>query len=233
MPEPRVPTIAIVDYGMGNLFSVKRACEQAQLPAVITNAREDILAASAVILPGVGAFGDAMDTLRALDLASVMRDVAAAGVPLVGICLGMQLLMTESHEFGYHKGLGLVEGDVVRFDDRLGAKLVKVPHIGWSRIHAPAGAADADGSWTGTLLSGLPDGEFMYFVHSFYCRPQDPRLVLSTSRYGANEFAANVRVGSVFGCQYHPERSGLQGLRLYQNLAATINVDVSEGAPYR
>jgi glutamine amidotransferase len=208
--------VAIVDFGLGNLFSVQRACEQAGLAAVITSAKADILGAEAVILPGVGAFGDAMAALRRLDLPAVLAEVAAAGRPLMGICLGMQLLMSESHEFGRHRGLGLVEGEVVRLDNAdLGRRRLKVPQVGWNRL-APAAP------WDGTLLEGLAPGEFMYFVHSFYVRPLDPKVALATTTYGPVEFCSCLRQGSVFACQCHPERSGSAGLRVYANLAAAL-----------
>src|SRR5262245_2188249 len=127
------PAVAIVDYGMGNLFSVKQACEHVGMDASITADARVVAGASAVIGPGVGAFRDAMATLKRHDLVSVIRDTAASGKPLVGICLGMQLLMTESHEFGTHRGLNIIEGDVVRLDAVEQGRPLKVPHIGWSR----------------------------------------------------------------------------------------------------
>jgi len=220
------PQVAIVDYGMGNLFSVKHACEQAGLGTSITASSKEILASSAVILPGVGAFGDAMETLQRLDLVSVLRDVAASGKPMLGICLGMQLLMTESHEFGRHRGLGIIEGEVVRLIESVdGTRRLKVPHIGWNRIY-PRNPTTVLGdgliSWKGSMLEGLLDGDFMYFVHSFFPRPLDTSAVLSTTRHGPIEFCSSLRSGGVFACQFHPERSGPQGLRVYRNLATSI-----------
>lgn len=221
--------VAVVDYGMGNLFSVKHACERVGLKATITASSQAILAADAVILPGVGAFGEAMAALENLGLVNALREVAASGKPLVGICLGMQLLMTESYEFGHHRGLRIVEGDVVRLEDTADAsRKLKVPQVGWNSIHREGNTALARGrgpvsaSWDDTPLDGLADGEYMYFVHSFYVRPLDPNIVLSVTRYGSSEFCSSLRSGNVFACQFHPERSGLHGLRVYRNLAAWI-----------
>lgn len=219
MPETPRACVAIVDYGMGNLFSVQRACEQVGLPAVISAFADEVLRADAVILPGVGAFGDAMAELRRLDLVAALQEVAASGKPLMGICLGMQLFMTESHEFGRHRGLGLIEGEVVRFDaPRHGSQVLKVPQVGWNRIIKAVGP----NSWEASPLEGLQDGEFMYFVHSFYARPVEPSVVLATSRYGHLEFCSSLRRGNLFACQFHPERSGPQGLRIYRNLASQL-----------
>jgi glutamine amidotransferase len=206
---------------LGNLFSVKQACEHAGLQAHITADRREIAKADAVILPGVGAFGDAMATLRKLDLVELLRDIAVSETPLMGVCLGVQLLMEESHEFGRHHGLGIISGPVVRFaDPREDGKILKVPQIGWNRIHPakdkPAGLGK---SWQGTLLDGVAEGEFMYFVHSFVVQPDDPSVILSLTRYGDVEFCSSLRKGNIFACQFHPERSGPEGLKIYRNLA--------------
>lgn len=215
MPEAPRARAAIVDYGMGNLFSIKHACRSAGLEAFITSSRQDLLSATAVILPGVGAFGDAMEALRRLDLTGVLRDVAQSGRPLMGICLGLQLLMSKSHEFGEHDGLNIIEGDVTRFESvTVGDRRLKVPQVGWNGLSMAGGQP-----WEGSLLDGQPDGACMYFIHSFYVTPRDPGVVLSTTRYGPREFCSTLQVGNIFACQYHPERSGRQGLRVYHNLA--------------
>ena len=211
--------VAIVDYRLGNLFSVKHACEHAGIPSTITSSKKEILQASAVILPGVGAFGDAMDSLNHLDLVEPLRDLVASHKPLIGICLGMQLLMTESFEFGRHSGLGMIEGQVVRFEDpREGDVRLKVPHVGWNRIQPSA-------PWTGTFLEGIADGEYMYFVHSYMVQPVEPSVVLSTSLYGRTRFCSTLRLDNLFGCQFHPERSGQAGLKIYYNLKKMLNTD--------
>lgn len=238
MSDAPQPHVAIVDYGMGNLFSIQRACECVGMHATVTASSQEILTASAVILPGVGAFGDAMQALKRLDLANVLRDVAASEKPLVGICLGMQLLLTQSYEFGQHRGLGIIEGEVVRLEgsvDRM--RQLKVPQVGWNRIYRAGSATLADGSragnasWEDSPLAGLRDGEFIYFVHSFYVRPADSRLVLSTTRYGQIEFCSSLRRGNIFACQFHPERSGPPGLRVYRNLAVWIQQEQHDAGP--
>lgn len=218
MREPPRPLVAIIDYGLGNLFSVQLACASAGLRAVITSCARDVLSADAIILPGVGAFGDAMRTLEELRLVTVLQHATATGKPLFGICLGMQLLLTESYEFGKHAGLGLIPGHVVRFERPVDAagNMLKVPHIGWNRIYHPHDAPPP------VLLRDVPSGTYMYFVHSFYVEPVDPCVVWSRSQYGHIEFCASLRYQNIFACQFHPERSGRQGLRLYHNLAAQL-----------
>ena len=210
--------VAIVDYGMGNLFSVQAACEAVGLNAKITAAPRQILDAAAVILPGVGALPDAMQALRQRDLVPVLREAAAQGKPFMGICLGLQLLMSESEEFGRHEALGLIPGTVVQIaDPKENGRALKVPHIGWNELRG------ASRDWTGSLLAGVTHGEQMYFVHSFVARPEDPALSLSTTRYGGFEFCSSLQKNNIFGCQFHPERSGPQGLHIYRNFAASLD----------
>lgn len=206
--------LVVVDYRLGNLFNVVRACESVGLPSRITSNPTDVARADAVILPGVGAFGDAMEFLRDSGMVDALRSFAVSGRPFLAICLGMQLLMTESWEFGRHQGLGIVGGSVIRLNSPAG---LKVPQVGWNRI-AKLAAANGQ-SWDGTLLQGLQDGEYMYFVHSYYVVPDDSGVVLTTTRYGETEFCSTLRTGNILGCQFHPERSGPQGLRIYQQLA--------------
>lgn len=223
MPDAKAPRIAIVDYGMGNLFSVKHACQYAGLNALITSSPKEVLAANAVILPGVGAFGDAMKVLRQHGLITVLQEVAASSKPLVGICLGMQLLMTESFEFGHHMGLGIIPGSVVRFDQPHGSQgVLKVPQICWNRLDRVT--LSGPDPWAGSLLEGLPEGVFMYFVHSYHCRLEDSRLVLSQTQYGNIKFCSSLRYRNIFACQCHPERSGPHGLRVYINLSRLLGV---------
>lgn len=235
-PQANPLRVAIVDYGMGNLFSVMNACERVGFRAAVTSLPAQLLAADLVILPGVGAFGDAMESLNKSDLVGPLRDVAASNKPLVGICLGMQLLMTESHEFGSHQGLGIIEGPVVHFGKPIdtqghfkgrSSKYLKVPQVGWNSIlRGENGTSEPGGSpinpWSGSPLTGLPDGEYVYFVHSFYAKPEHPGVVLSMSRYGDIEFCSSLRFGSIFACQFHPERSGVQGLNIYRNLTELL-----------
>ncbi len=221
---------AIVDYGLGNLFSIKHACAHVGVEAAITASPKDMIQADLVILPGVGAFGDAMAALNALDLISPLREIAFSEKPLFGICLGMQLLMTESWEFGRFKGLGIIEGEVVKFANPTGPQgRLKVPQVGWNRIYpGPVnnvwGNAMNSGKipWVGSALEGLTDGEFMYFVHSYYVKPEKQDVTLSLSSYGDIEFCSSFKRGNIFASQFHPERSGTQGLRVYKNLASSV-----------
>jgi imidazole glycerol-phosphate synthase subunit HisH len=217
MHDPRGPTAAIVDYELGNLFSVLHACERVGLNATVTSDAAEIRQADALILPGVGAFGDAMRALRERNLIDPILDVADSGKPLVGICLGMQLLMTESHEFGRHQGLGLIPGTVDRFVDPAGPHgTLKVPQVCWNQLHRPPGRGPD--AWNDTLLEGLDEGTYFYFVHSYYVQPEDPAVVLSTTRYGDVEFCSCLQYRNLFACQGHPERSGGDGLQVYRNL---------------
>ena len=215
------PRVAIVDFGLGNLHSVHRACLRAGMDAHVTQSPRDVLAADGVLLPGVGAFGDAMANLHSADLVRPLREVHHSGKPLVGVCLGLQILMSESEEFGSHRGLNLIEGSVVRLVSPRSsdARILKVPHVAWNRIQAPA---DNPAAWEGTPLAGLGDGTHMYFVHSYYVRPAKPSVRLSVTRYGDIEFCSSVRSGNTVAFQFHPEKSGPDGLRIYQQIAQFV-----------
>ena len=219
MHESSRPSVAIVDYGMGNLFSVRRACESAGLEAQITSSPQEVAQADGVILPGVGAFADAMDSLRRLELVRPLREAASSGKPFLGVCLGMQLLMSRSHEFGLHEGLGILKGEVVRLEEaREVERNFKVPEVGWNLILNEEGR-----SWEGTLLKGLTDKTWMYFVHSFYVQPADRDSVVSETRYGPVRFCSALQKGNLFACQFHPERSGPEGLQIYKNFMERIS----------
>ena len=199
--------IAIVDYGMGNLRSVQKAFQKVGAEAVVTEERGIIEPARAVVLPGVGAFGDAMTNLRSQGLIETLERVVEEGRPLFGICLGLQLFFEESEEMGLHRGLGLFPGRVRRFDVGL-----KVPHIGWNQVHIRRQSP---------LLDGLTDGSYAYFVHSYYVEPTDDDITLATTDYGL-DFASIVGQGNVFGIQFHPEKSQDVGLRILSNFVAMI-----------
>jgi glutamine amidotransferase len=201
--------LAVVDYGMGNLRSVQKAFERLGQGAEVTRDPERIAAAPAVVLPGVGAFGACMESLRALGLVEPVRQAIASGRPFLGICLGMQLLFEESDEFGPVRGLGILPGRVVRFP---ADPARKVPHMGWNtlRMARPAPA-----------LAGIEDGAYVYFVHSYYPVPADPAVVATTTVHGA-EFASSVARDNVFACQFHPEKSQQVGLRLLGNFVRLV-----------
>lgn len=199
--------LAIVDYHMGNLHSVQKACAAVGLASRITSNPKDLRRAEAVILPGVGAFGHAMQNLTRLRLAPALREAAVSGKPFLGVCLGMQLLFEKSEEFGVHAGLGVFKGRVKPFP-----KSVKVPHMGWNRLRLKQRHP-----W----FRGIPDRTHMYFVHSFYCQPSDPGVVVAASDYGV-EFAAAVGQGALLATQFHPEKSQAEGLKIYRNLAGQL-----------
>lgn len=193
--------IAIIDYGMGNLHSVSSAVERLGYRAVVTSDEKEIMAAAGAILPGVGAFGDAMRFLRETGLQDAVIRYAQSGKPLLGICLGMQLLFTESEEHGQHGGLNLLPGQVVRFRGP-----VKVPHMGWNRLHFHRESP---------LFAGLEEGH-VYFVHSYRVQAGEERDVLATTEYDG-PVTAIVGRGNVYGMQFHPEKSGAVGMKLLGN----------------
>jgi glutamine amidotransferase len=206
--------IAIVDYGVGNLRSVQKALERVGATAIVSGEPAALEAARGIVLPGVGAFGDGMANLRARSLVAPLLRQVEAGKPLLGICLGMQLLFDESEEMGIHPGLGLLPGRVVRFaEDEL-----RVPHVGWNQLRF----AICDLRFTiGGLVAGIADGAYAYFVHSYYAMPEEPGDVLATTEYGV-EFASVVGRGKVWGAQFHPEKSQEVGLQLLANFAALV-----------
>jgi len=210
--------VAIIDYEMGNLFSVKRACEYVGLKPVITADKSIINDSDAMILPGVGAFGDAMNNLRKLDLITPIKEFIETGKPFMGICLGMQLLMTESEEFGNHQGLNIIKGRVIKFPYKNSE--IKVPQVGWNQIFMPLLAKE--NHWEKSPLKDIKNGEFMYFVHSYYPKPESADAVLSTTIYEETKFCSSLLWKNVFAVQYHPEKSAKEGIRIYKNWALMI-----------
>jgi glutamine amidotransferase len=204
-----VRPVAIVDYGVGNLRSAQKAVERAGHPAEITSDPARIAAAPAVVLPGQGAFGTCMENLAAAGLVDAVRSAARSGRPFLGICVGMQLLFEESEESPGVPGLGVFRGRVVRFPHDPERK---VPHMGWNtlRIVRPV-----------PVLAGIPDGAYVYFVHSYYAVPADPALVATTTTYGP-VFASSVASGALFAGVFHPEKSQQVGLRLVANFVRAI-----------
>lgn len=214
--------VAIIDYGLGNLFSIKHACEHVGLTVEVTSDATTVTTARSVILPGVGAFGDAMRSLEKLDLISPLKDVAASGTPLLGICLGQQLLFSESEEFGHTKGLDLIPGKVQYFPvQTVEGRTLKVPQVGWNTITPP----DNDpAAWEGTLLDGVAPGTDMYFVHSCHAVPENTEAVLTMTTYGDVHFCSGSRHGNITAFQFHPERSGIAGLQIYKNFSQQIRL---------
>lgn len=213
--------IAVIDYEMGNLFSVKRACEHVSLHPIVTSDSSVIMKCTAMILPGVGAFGDAMNNLKRLDLIAPIKEFIEGGRPFMGICLGMQLLMSESEEFGHYKGLDIIEGTVVKFPtEREGRRMIKVPQVGWNRIYRPKHAGEE--FWQNSPFRGIANNEFMYFIHSFYAVPKDPRVVLSYTNYEDTEYASSIYVNNLIACQFHPEKSSVEGTKIYANFASMV-----------
>ena len=203
--------IAIVDYGIGNLRSVEKALQRVGAEAWVTADPADLDAARGIVLPGVGAFGDGMAHLQARRLVDPVLRQVERKKPLLGICLGMQLLFEESDEMGLHRGLGLLPGRVVRFPNGE----LKVPHIGWNQLWQAGNGPEM------ALLEGIPHGTHAYFVHSYYVAPEEPGDVLARTDYGI-EFAAVVGRGRIFGAQFHPEKSQDVGLRLLRNFAGMV-----------
>lgn len=201
--------IAIIDYGVGNLFSLKSSFAAIGVSAVVTNDPETIKKADRIILPGVGAFRDAAIKLRESGMDQLVREEAGKGKPVMGICLGMQLLFDKSFEYGEYEGLGLIPGNVVPMKGVISEDL-KIPHIGWNPLIFKKKSP---------LFKYIEDGDCVYFVHSYYATDCD-EAVLATAEYGA-ELTAAVQKGNVYGCQFHPEKSGKAGLRILKAFAET------------
>lgn len=204
------PEVTVIDYGVGNLLSVQRGLEHCGAKVILTADPEQILTASRVVLPGVGAFVNGMQALEHLGLVEVIRELAQRKTPLLGICLGMQLLLEESDEFGVTAGLGLIPGRVtpVPVQTASGA-MQKVPHIGWSALKTSNAAG-----WQQTLLQDNRPGEAAYFVHSFMAVPTDPAHRLADCLYGSHKITAAIERDQITGCQFHPEKSGEVGLKI-------------------
>ena len=196
--------VAIIDYDAGNIKSVEKAIDYLGEEAVITRDRDTILGADRVILPGVGAFGDAMDKLRTYGLDKVIQEVVGQNTPFLGICLGLQLLFESSEESEGVEGLGILKGKVVRLPEESD---LKIPHIGWNSLKYPN---------SGRLFTGIAEDSYVYFVHSYYLQAKDPSIVTATTEYGTL-IHASVEQGNVFACQFHPEKSSEVGMQILKN----------------
>lgn len=201
--------VVVVDYGMGNLRSAQKGLEKAGISALVTSDPEAVRSADAVVLPGVGAFRDCMANLTKAGLVPPVLDAVQRKKPFLGICIGMQLLMTVSEEFGVHPGLDVVSGRVVRFDPESG---LKVPHMGWNRVH-----------YTGEsrLFDGIRDGSYFYFVHSYFVVPEDDSVVSGYTDYG-ERFCSAMSRGHLFATQFHPEKSHNDGLKVLENFGRVV-----------
>lgn len=195
--------ISVVDYGVGNLHSVAKALEKVGAKTRVTSDWKDVEKSEGVVLPGVGAFKDSMDAMHRSDLARAIKDYIASGKPFLGVCVGLQMLFSESEEFGISKGLDVFPGRVVKFGSGQ-----KVPHMGWNQIQIKKNG--------NPLLKGLKDGDFLYFVHSYYVVPKDSSIIAAQSSYGV-DFTCMVWEKNVFGTQFHPEKSQTVGLKIYGN----------------
>ena len=209
--------IQIIDYGLGNLFSIEQAFRSVGADVVVSASVDDIASADGIILPGVGAFGNAMEKLRELNIIEPLREAVDAGKPLMGICLGMQLLFDESEEFGTHQGLGLLPGKIRRIPDQGELdKRLRVPNVGWNTVSLSDSADDAD------VMDGIPAESFFYFVHSYFCAPDNDGDSLLETQYGDVRYCCAAQRNNILGVQFHPEKSGPMGLRLYHNWLQSV-----------
>lgn len=213
MSDPK--KIAIIDYGVGNLHSAVRAFRKFTDHVAVTDEAEVIAGSDALVLPGQGSFQSGIEGLAIRNLLEPVKNFISSGKPVLGICLGAQVLLSEGHEFGKFEGLGLIAGTVEIFPPLPDHE--KIPHVGWNGIYAPKSV-----SWKKTIFENLPDRSDVYFVHSYTMRPKDPENILALANYGGHEFCAAVRSGNVFGTQFHPDVSGEVGLEIINNFLSLI-----------
>lgn len=205
------PKVMVIDYGVGNLLSVCRSLEYCGAKVATSSVKSEILESSHVILPGVGAFASAMSALARLGLVDVIETLASKQTPLLGICLGMQLLLDESDEFGTTKGLGLIPGRVIPIPNcTISGSKHKIPHIGWNELRPTL----AGTSWKNTLIENNNPSDAAYFVHSFMAETKNPSHCIANVSYGGHSLAAVINRGAITGCQFHPEKSGEVGMKI-------------------
>lgn len=202
--------IAIIDYKLSNMFSVKNALDYIGVESVITSDKNIVAKSDAAIIPGVGAFGDAMKNLKDLSLIPVINKHVKKSKPFMGVCLGLQLIFSESEEFGTHQGLNFISGKVKKFTESKG---IKVPQIGWNQISTGPNPT----LWEKTPLKNIKEKAFMYFVHSFYVIPDDKNVILSETDYEGTTYCSAVSFQNIFATQFHPEKSGKEGIKIYKN----------------
>ncbi len=203
------PSVAVIDYGMGNLRSVQKGLEKVGCSVIVSSDPSVIASSDGIVLPGVGAYRDCMSNLTQAKLVDTVQDAVREGKPFLGICLGMQILMSISEEFGLHQGLDLVPGRVVKFPPN---RDLKVPHMGWNRVYSTG---------PNPFMKGIPDGSFFYFVHSYYAEPESEDMVATWTDYGLR-FCSSISTGNLFACQFHPEKSQRWGLKLLENFGEIV-----------
>lgn len=207
--------IAIIDYKMSNIFSVQAACNKVGLNSILTNKLDEIIQAQAVILPGVGAFKEAMKKIKELKIDYALNKFLEKRRLIFGICLGMQLFFDKSYEFGEVKGLGFIKGKVEKFDfENLNNN--KIPHLGWNKI---------DLIKKNNYFDEIQDKSFMYFVHSYFVNPLNKTNIISKTNYGGNHFCSSIEEENIFAVQFHPEKSGIDGIKIYKNIKKKLKID--------
>ena len=202
--------IVLVDYGIGNVKSILNAFENQGVKTFLSRDRNVILEADGLILPGVGAFSHGMNNLNKYDLVAIIKEYVKTRKPLLGICLGMQMLLEESEEFGNTKGIGLIKGKVIKLPIEK-SKKIKLPHISWNAIQTK------NIEWENTILNGVESNSDMYFVHTFVAKPENEDEILSKTNYYNVEFCSSLKKDNIYGCQFHPEKSATQGLSIIKN----------------
>ena len=207
--------IAIIDYGVGNVKSIRNAFENQEAEVILSREREIILKADGVVLPGVGAFSHGMDNLNKYGLVEIIKDFVKTGKPLLGICLGMQMLLEESEEFGNSKGIGLIKGKVVKLQIKQSIQY-KLPHISWNEIQSQKI------KWENTILDNIEENSDMYFVHTFIAEPSDENEILSITKYHNQVFCSSIKKENIYGCQFHPEKSSKNGLSIISNFIKIV-----------
>ncbi|MBI4838243.1 MAG: imidazole glycerol phosphate synthase subunit HisH [Nitrospirae bacterium] len=225
---PYKPTIQIIDYGLGNLHSLGKAMNYLGVKAENINRPSALGKTDGIIIPGVGAFGEGMTKLKERGFIEPLLEIASAGKPILGICLGMQFFFSFSLEFGMHRGLNLIKGRVVPLVDSGGnpaGDKLKIPHIGWKPLLKRADAVD----WNNTILSKIKKNEEVYFIHSFACVPDNEKYILAYAEYGNSRFAAVVKKGNIYGCQFHPEKSRETGIKILREFVKIVIAN-SKGA---
>jgi len=212
------PKITIIDYGICNLYSIAKAFRGFTEDCVVTEDPSVVEASDAIILPGVGAFKAGMEGLKIRGLIKSVKEFASSGRPILGICLGAQLLLSQGREFETYNGLDIIKGEVIPFSDLGNIKAgVKIPHIGWNEIRKPAGI-----SWDDTILDTTVEGSHMYFVHSYVLQPRYKEDIFALTEYEGIEFCSAIRKDNIYGCQFHPEKSGELGLKIIRDFIKII-----------